>query len=79
MTIGNVNSRAIMWFRRDLRIADNPALLAAIAARRPDLGSPPVGGDDDDNDVGGGVMSFNLFDRAAIEAKRPLLESPDAD
>ena len=32
MTIGNVNSRAIMWFRRDLRIADNPALLAAIAA-----------------------------------------------
>ena len=32
MTIGNVNRRAIMWFRRDLRIADNPALLAAIAA-----------------------------------------------
>ena len=32
MTIGNVNSRAIMWFRRDLRISDNPALLAAIAA-----------------------------------------------
>ena len=32
MTIGNVNSRAIMWFRRDLRISDNPALLAAIEA-----------------------------------------------
>jgi deoxyribodipyrimidine photo-lyase len=24
--------RSIMWFRRDLRIADNPALLEAIAA-----------------------------------------------
>ncbi|CAB4605301.1 unannotated protein [freshwater metagenome] len=32
MPTKNVNSRAIMWFRRDLRIADNPALLAAIAA-----------------------------------------------
>ena len=25
-------SRSIMWFRRDLRLADNPALLAAIEA-----------------------------------------------
>ena len=32
MTTRNVNSRAIMWFRRDLRISDNPALLAAIEA-----------------------------------------------
>ena len=24
-------TRAIMWFRRDLRLADNPALLAALA------------------------------------------------
>ncbi|MSY64283.1 MAG: hypothetical protein F2703_04335, partial [Actinobacteria bacterium] len=24
--------RSIMWFRRDLRIGDNPALLEAIAA-----------------------------------------------
>ena len=26
-----MNSRAIFWFRRDLRLADNPALLASIA------------------------------------------------
>lgn len=26
-----VTSRSIMWFRRDLRLADNPALLAALA------------------------------------------------
>ena len=25
-------SRSIMWFRRDLRLIDNPALLAAIQA-----------------------------------------------
>jgi len=24
-------SRSILWFRRDLRISDNPALLAALA------------------------------------------------
>ena len=24
--------RSIMWFRRDLRIGDNPALLATLAA-----------------------------------------------
>ncbi|KGA04313.1 MAG: hypothetical protein GM47_1895 [actinobacterium acIB-AMD-6] len=24
-------SRSIVWFRRDLRISDNPALLAALA------------------------------------------------
>jgi deoxyribodipyrimidine photo-lyase len=28
----NVKQRAIIWFRRDLRISDHPALLAAIAA-----------------------------------------------
>ncbi|MFZ9397755.1 MAG: cryptochrome/photolyase family protein [Ilumatobacteraceae bacterium] len=27
-------SRAVMWFRRDLRLADNPALLAALADHR---------------------------------------------
>ena len=32
MTTRNVNTRAIIWFRRDLRISDNPALLAAIEA-----------------------------------------------
>ena len=28
-------SPAIMWFRRDLRLADNPALMAAIKSERP--------------------------------------------
>ena len=32
MTTRNVNTRAIIWFRRDLRVSDNPALLAAIEA-----------------------------------------------
>jgi len=32
MTSANVKQRAIIWFRRDLRISDNPALLAAIEA-----------------------------------------------
>jgi deoxyribodipyrimidine photo-lyase len=32
MTTRNVNTRAIIWFRRDLRISDNPALLAAVEA-----------------------------------------------
>jgi deoxyribodipyrimidine photo-lyase len=26
-----MTSRSIIWFRRDLRISDNPALLAAIS------------------------------------------------
>lgn len=25
----------LLWFRRDLRVADNPALLAAVASERP--------------------------------------------
>jgi deoxyribodipyrimidine photo-lyase len=32
MTTENVKKRAIIWFRRDLRISDHPALVAAIAA-----------------------------------------------
>jgi deoxyribodipyrimidine photo-lyase len=32
MASANVKQRAIIWFRRDLRISDHPALLAAIAA-----------------------------------------------
>jgi deoxyribodipyrimidine photo-lyase len=32
MTSENVKKRAILWFRRDLRIADHPALVAAIEA-----------------------------------------------
>ena len=32
MTSANVKKRAIIWFRRDLRISDHPALLAAIEA-----------------------------------------------
>jgi deoxyribodipyrimidine photo-lyase len=32
MAAENVKQRAIIWFRRDLRISDHPALLAAIAA-----------------------------------------------
>jgi deoxyribodipyrimidine photo-lyase len=32
MTTENVKKRAIIWFRRDLRISDHPALLAAIDA-----------------------------------------------
>ena len=32
------NSPAIVWFRRDLRVADNPALCAAIASGRPVIG-----------------------------------------
>jgi deoxyribodipyrimidine photo-lyase len=32
MTAENVKKRAILWFRRDLRISDHPALLAAIEA-----------------------------------------------
>jgi deoxyribodipyrimidine photo-lyase len=32
MASANVKKRAIMWFRRDLRISDHPALLAAIEA-----------------------------------------------
>ncbi len=31
-------SRAVVWFRRDLRVADHPALLAAVAAAESDLG-----------------------------------------
>ena len=27
----HASNRSIFWFRRDLRLADNPALLAAIA------------------------------------------------
>jgi deoxyribodipyrimidine photolyase len=29
-------TRAVVWFRRDLRVADHPALLAALDARRRD-------------------------------------------
>ncbi len=29
---GSERTRAVMWFRRDLRLADNPALLEAVAA-----------------------------------------------
>ncbi len=32
--MGMVTRRTIMWFRRDLRLADNPALLAAGADGR---------------------------------------------
>lgn len=32
------NSPAIMWFRRDLRVADNPALCAAMASGMPVIG-----------------------------------------
>ena len=32
MTSENVKTRAIIWFRRDLRISDHPALLAASEA-----------------------------------------------
>jgi deoxyribodipyrimidine photo-lyase len=32
MASENVKQRAIIWFRRDLRISDHPALLAAIEA-----------------------------------------------
>ncbi len=32
------NSPAIVWFRRDLRVADNPALCAAMASGRPVIG-----------------------------------------
>ena len=32
MASGIVKKRAIIWFRRDLRISDHPALLAAIEA-----------------------------------------------
>ena len=32
MAAENVKKRAIIWFRRDLRISDHPALLAAIEA-----------------------------------------------
>jgi deoxyribodipyrimidine photolyase len=28
--VSHMTSRSIMWFRRDLRLADNPALLEAI-------------------------------------------------
>jgi deoxyribodipyrimidine photo-lyase len=30
MASANVKQRAIIWFRRDLRISDHPALLTAI-------------------------------------------------
>ncbi|HEY5108178.1 MAG TPA: deoxyribodipyrimidine photo-lyase, partial [Acidimicrobiales bacterium] len=32
---------AVVWFRRDLRLADHPALLAAVAEAR-DVGRPVV-------------------------------------
>ncbi|MDQ0395032.1 cryptochrome/photolyase family protein [Labrys monachus] len=35
MTVSDVSPPAIMWFRNDLRLADNPALHAAAASARP--------------------------------------------
>ena len=35
MATGTDHAPAILWFRRDLRLADNPALAAAVASGRP--------------------------------------------
>src|SRR5262245_35785113 len=48
MSAKNGNSPAILWFRRDLRLADNPAVSAAIGQ-----GAPIIPVFIDDDGVGG--------------------------
>ncbi len=57
---------AVMWFRRDLRLADNPALLSAIADQRPDASAGDGSGAGSDNrpDGAAGVVPLFVLDSA---------------
>src|SRR5579859_2455507 len=48
---------ALFWFRRDLRLADNPGLMAALASGRPVI---PLFIHDPDHDRGGGALDWWL-------------------